>query len=122
LHPAHGLWPLFLIHGAAHQPDLPAGFSSAQQQVLDAWGRLLRAVFVWDPMFASDLWQVFPQQFAGPWVQHPDETVVPLHLHFLSNSARRPAVVGRIDFHAAIQIDLALAMSVLAEGLDGQKE
>ena len=47
---------------------------------------------------------------------------IPLHLDAPSDPTRRRAIVGGIDFHAAIQMHRALAILVIAEGLDGQRQ
>lgn len=85
LNAAHRLLPLLFIHPAAHHPDLPAGSSSAQQQVLHRGRRVFGAVFVFDPMFATRLRQMFPQQLAGLRVQQADRAVIPLDRKFLAD-------------------------------------
>ena len=71
-------------------------------------------------MFATHLRQVFPQQFAGLRVQQTDVPEVPLHRNHTADPSRRRAVVGGIDFHAAIQIYRAYAILVVTERLDRQ--
>ena len=73
-------------------------------------------------MAAARLAQVLAQQLAGVRVQQPDVPGIPLHLDAPADPARRRAVVGRFDFHAAIQMHRALAVLVIAEGLDGQRQ
>ena len=46
--------------------------------------------------------------------------LVPLHLHLPADPARRRAVVGGLHLHAAVQVHRALAVAVVAEGLEGQ--
>jgi hypothetical protein len=53
---------------------------------------------------------------AGPWVQQADPSGVPLHLHAPADPAGWCAIVGGLDFHAAIQIYRALPVLVIAEG------
>ena len=55
------------------------------------------------------------QQLARLRRQHPDVQVVPLHLHPLPDPARGRAVVRRLDFDAAIEMDGALAKAVVAK-------
>ena len=45
-----------------------------------------------------------------------------MHLHAAADPARRRAVVGRLDFHAAIQMHRALAVLVIAEWLHRQRQ
>ena len=47
---------------------------------------------------------------------------IPLHLHAPADPARRRAVVSGLDLHAAVQMHRALAVLVIAERLDGQRQ
>src|ERR1022692_2066241 len=47
---------------------------------------------------------------------------IPLHPHASADPSRRRAVVCRLDFYAAIQMDTALAVLVVAKGHDGQPQ
>ena len=47
---------------------------------------------------------------------------IPLHLHAPADPARRRAVVGSLHFHAAIQMHRALAVLVIAERLERQRQ
>ena len=114
--------PFLLVHPAAHDSNLLTGATGAQQQVLYPRRCVFGAVLVLDPMLATHLRQVFPQQFAGLRVKQADIAVIPLHRNLLADPPWRRAVVGRIHFHAAIQIDLALAILVVAERFDRQRE
>ena len=84
--------------------------------------RVLGTVLVFDAMPAALLAQVLPQQLAGLRIQQPDVTGIPLHLNPPADPAWRCAVVGGFDFHAAIQMHRALAVLVIAERLDRQRE
>jgi hypothetical protein len=73
-------------------------------------------------MLAALLAQVFPQQFSGLRMQQPDLTEIPLHLHLAADPAWRRAVVGGIDLHGAIQMHRALAILIVAERLERQRQ
>ena len=73
-------------------------------------------------MTAARLAQVLAQQLAGAGVQQPHMPDIPLHADAPADPARRRAVVGRFDFHAAVQVHRAFAVLVIAEGLDGQRQ
>ena len=45
-----------------------------------------------------------------------------MHLNLPADPARRRAIVGRIDFHAAIQVHRAFAVLVVAERLERQRQ
>ena len=47
---------------------------------------------------------------------------IPLHLHAPADPARRRAVVSCFDFHAAIQMHRSLAVLVIAERLQRQRQ
>jgi len=65
----------------------------------------------------SEAWALFPGDVAYVW-----HAGIPLHRNLLADPSRWRAVVGRIDFHAAVQIDLALAILVVAEGLQRERQ
>ena len=54
-------------------------------------------------------------------VEQPHVQVVPLHLDALADPAGRRAVVGGLDFDAAIEMDGALAEAVVAKRLERQR-
>src|ERR1051326_6561533 len=108
------------MHGAAYRSDPRSGSVSAVQQGQRTQGGFLRLVLFWYPMFSALLMQVLAQQFAGVWIQQPNMQGIPLHLDAPSDPARRRAVVGRVDLHAAIQMHCALAVLVITEGLQRQ--
>ena len=85
-------------------------------------GVLLGAVFVLDAMAAARLAQVLAQQLAVSGIQQPHLPGIPLHLDAPADPARRRAVVGGFDFHAAVQMHGALAVLVVAEGLERQRQ
>ena len=66
--------------------------------------------------------QVLAQQLAGLRIEQADVLTIPLHLHAPADPARRRAVVGGFDFHAAVQMNRALAVLVIAERLERQRQ
>ena len=73
-------------------------------------------------MAAARLAQVLAQQLARLRIHQSHLPQIPLHLDVPADPARRRAVVGRFDFHAAVQMHRALAVLVVAEGLDRQRQ
>ena len=73
-------------------------------------------------MTAALLAQVLAQQFPGQRIEQADVRIIPLHLHATADPAGRRAVVSGLHFHAAVQMHRALAVLVIAEGLDGQRQ
>jgi len=55
------------------------------------------------------------QQLAGLRREQPDVEDVPLHVDLAANPARRRAVVGGLDFDAAVQVGRADALPVVAK-------
>jgi hypothetical protein len=75
-----------------------------------------------DAVAAARLAQVFAQQLACRGVHQPHLPQIPLHLDVPANPSRRRAVVSRFHFHAAVQMHRALAVLVVAERFDGQRQ
>src|SRR5437762_11992782 len=71
-------------------------------------------------MPAALLAQMFTQQLPRAWIQRSHMCVIPLHLNPAADPAWRSAVIGRFNFHAAIQMDRAFAVLVIAKGLKRQ--
>src|SRR5271155_6263938 len=63
---------------------------------------------------------MFAQQLTSFGIEQADVQRVPLHLHHSSDPAWRRAVVGRLDFDAAIEMHDALTVLVIAERFDRQ--
>ena len=53
-------------------------------------------------------------------IEETDEESVPLHIDAAADPAGWGAIVGSLHFHAAVQVNGALAVLVVAEGLEGQ--
>lgn len=70
-----------------------------------------------DAVPAALLAHMFTQQLVGLGIEQADEQIIPLHSHHAPDPARRCAVVGSFDFDATVEMDDALAVLVIAEGL-----
>jgi hypothetical protein len=55
-------------------------------------------------------------------IENAHVKLIPLHIHFSSDPARRQAVVGGIDFDATVQIHAQLAVLVVAKRLQGKRQ
>src|SRR5262249_10516145 len=64
--------------------------------------------------------QMLAQELAGRRIDQADVQRVPLHVEPMADPARRRAVESRLDLHAAIEMDRALAKLVIAKRLDGE--
>ena len=83
---------------------------------------MLWTVFIFDAMPAALLTQMLAQQLARLGVEQADMRSSHCTGTSSSDPARRRAVVGRLDFHAAIQMHLALAILVIAERFQRQRQ
>ena len=83
--------------------------------------RALRTVLIADAMSATLLPQMLAQQLAGARIDQPHVHRVPLHVDLPPDPARRRAVVSSFNFDAAIQMNGALAILVIAERLQRQR-
>src|SRR4051812_33453540 len=61
------------------------------------------------------------QQASGLRIQEPDVQVIPLHLQASADPAGRGAVVRRLDFDAAIEMDSARAEAVIPKRLQRER-
>ena len=79
-------------------------------------------ILVLDAMAAALLAQMLAQQLTGARIEQPHMCGIPLHLNAPADPARRRAVVSGFDFDAAIQMHGALAVLVIAERLERQRQ
>ena len=106
---------------AAHDADLRAGRLGAPQERERRQRRARRPVVVEDAVMPAGRTQVLAQQTAGLRIQEADVEVVPLHLEVSPDPAGRRAVVRRLDFDAAIEMDGARAEAVVPKRLQRQR-
>ena len=78
-------------------------------------------VRVRDAMPAPWRTQVLADELAGARVEQPDVGVVPLHVDAAADPAGRRTVVGRRDLDAAVQMQVAAAVLVVAKRLERQR-
>jgi len=64
---------------------------------------------------AALLAQMLAKKLVGVWMQDAHVQRVPLHLHGTPDPSWWQAVVGSLDFHAAIQMHHAFSVLVVAE-------
>ena len=68
-------------------------------------GRATRTIRVFDAMAAARRAQMLAEQLSRRGIEQSDVELVPLHRHPVSNPAWRCAVVGGVEFDAAIEMD-----------------
>ena len=94
-------------------------FGSAQQLFGREWCAR-GPVFTLDAMTTALLAQMLAQELPRSRIDQPYMCATPLHLNAAADPAGRGAVIRRFDFHAAIQMDRAFAVLVVAKGLKRQ--
>src|SRR3954468_3239763 len=82
--------------------------ATGQQLLCGAWC-MGRAVFLRDAIITALLVQVLAQQLAAARIEHSHDASVPLHFDATTDPTRRRAVVGSIDFDAAVEVNPAVA-------------
>jgi len=107
---------LLPVDGVAERPDVRSGAARSPQQLGSAQRRSLGVVLFFDAIPSALLAHMFAQQLPGLGIEQTNIQLIPLHAQHAPDPARRCAVVRGFDFDAAIQMNDALAVLVLAEG------
>ena len=95
-----------------------AGLLGSPQQLMHAEGSAWRTILWVEAMLASLLTEMFAHELSSFGIEEANKHAIPLHVHGAPNPTRGRAVVGGIDFDAAIQVHRAWAELVIAERLD----
>jgi hypothetical protein len=74
-----------------------------------------------DAVCATLLAQMLAQQLAGMRIEQAHEHRVPLHMDLAPDPTRQRSIVSRLNLDAAIQVNRALAVLVVAERLQRQR-
>ena len=83
--------------------------------------RASRAIGVLNAMPAARRPHMLAQELARLRIEQADEEVVPLHVDAAADPAGRRAVVGGLDFHAAIEVHGADAEAVVPKRLERER-
>ena len=105
----------------ADRADVRAGGLRAGQQRDRAGRRPRRPVVVVQAMPAAWRPQMLAQQLPGLRREQADVQIIPLHLDALADPAGWRAVVRGLDFDAAIEMDGALAVPVIAKRFERER-
>jgi hypothetical protein len=119
-HPPDAGGALMLVDVIADGPDAGAGRSGSRQRRQRGARRAARAVLVLDAMPAAGRAEVLAQQLAGRGEQ-TDVEAIPLDVDLAADPARRRAVVGGLDFDAAVEVHRPETVAVVPKGLEGQR-
>src|SRR5579863_1811215 len=112
---------LALMDHVADSADVLSCLVGSLQQAQRMRRRAPGAIFVADTMRAALLLDVFAQQLAGARIEQAHIHRIPLHIDQPTDPARRRAIVGRVDFNTAIDMDRSLSVLVIAERLQRQR-
>ena len=110
------------VDGIAERADVRPGAARSPQQLRSAQRRSLGVVLFFNAIPAALLAHVFAQQLPGLGIEQTNIQLIPLHSQHAPDPARRRAVVGGFDFDAAIQMHDALAVLVIAERFQRQRQ
>ena len=108
---------LMLVDCLAECADVGPGSAGASQHLSRREGRLFRIVFRSDAMPAAFLPDMLTQQLVRSWIENTDVERIPLDIDELANPTWRNAVIGGLDFDAAIEMNGAFAVLVVTEWL-----
>ena len=106
----------------AQRADPGAGAGGPGQERDGGRRRAARLIRWRDGIAAGALRPVFAEELAGAGVEQAHLAAVPLDGDRPTDPPRRRGVVGAIDLDAAVEVDSARAVAVVAEGLDGERE
>ena len=106
----------------AQRTDIAPGLFSSAQQLLRRLRSSAGAILILDAMAAALLPQVLAQQLPGERIDQPDVRGIPLDPNTTPDPARRRAIVSGFDFHAAVQVNGAFAVLVIAKRFEWQRE
>jgi hypothetical protein len=110
------------MHGPAQCTNVRSGDFGAAQELLRAQRCSCRTILLLNAVAAALLPQVLAQQLATERVDQSHVRGIPLHVNPASDPARRRAIVGGLDFDAAVQMHGPLAIEVIAKRLDRQRQ
>jgi hypothetical protein len=120
LDPAHAGGAVVLLDVGTDKANVRTGRPRGHQSE-HRLGHLRRSIAVGDPMPAAAGAQMLTQELASLWIDQPDVEIIPLDLDAPPEPAGRRAVVHRLDFDAAIEMDRADAEAVLPKRLERER-
>ena len=119
---AHRRLTVKLKHGLAERADLSARSGGSLEKLLRSQRSSLGAILVEDAMAAAWLAQMFPQELPISRIEQTNDDQIPLDLDATADPAWRRSIVGCLDFHTAVQMYGSLAVLVIAEGFQRQRQ
>src|ERR1035438_5940204 len=117
---AHSDLALLAVDGVAERTDVRSGAARSPQQLRSAQRCSFGVVLFFNAIPAALLAHVFAQQLAGLGIEQTNIQLIPLHAQHAADPARRCAVIGGLDFDAAVQMHDAFAVLVITKGLQRQ--
>lgn len=110
------------MHPLAQRLDVLAGARDLAEQLRRRGRRLLGPVFVANAPATASGDDVLAKQLAGDPVEQPHAPTVPLRRHRAADPAGRRVIVGAVDLDAAVQVNDAVAVPVVAERFDRERQ
>ena len=109
------------MDGVADRADAGSGLVGAGQQLQQLRRCATRTIGIADAVAAALAAQMLAQQLARARIKQTYVHRVPLHMNLAPDPTRRRAVVSRFNLDAAIQMNSALAILVVAKRLQRQR-
>src|SRR5688572_30728922 len=109
------------MHSAAQLAEVQACAVGARKQLTHRGRSFARAVFVLNAMGTARAAQMLTQQLPSLRIEQAYVQRIPLHANPLAYPPWWRSVVRCFHFHAPIQVHRALAVAVMAEGLERQR-
>ena len=106
------------MEGLAERPEVRSGAAGSRQQRGSAAGPPRGVVFVPDSIPAPFLAEILAQELAGLGIEEANVQAIPLQVDQAPGPAGPGAGGGRRHFPTPVPMDGALALRVIAEGLD----
>src|SRR5260370_24201046 len=110
-----------IMESTAEGADVSTGLLGAPQQLMNLEGSARGTILFRNAIPSPFLHHMLAQELAGLGIEHTNEQAIPLHFDRASDPTRRGAVIGSVDFHAAIQVHGAIAELVITERLQEQR-
>src|SRR5215471_7559289 len=95
---------LALMKGTTEGANVRAGLLASPQQLMHVEGSAWRAIPLIEAMLAALLTEMLTHELSGVGIEDTNEYAIPLHFHGAPDPTGGCAVVGGIDFHAAVQV------------------
>src|SRR5258708_15492340 len=117
---ANACFTLSLIDGHTQYADLISGVACSPQQLRGAQRHFLWVVVGFDAIPAAFLADVLAEKLIRAGIENAHVQRIPLHFDESPDPPGWQSVIGRFNFHTAIEMNDAFSILVVAEGFERQ--